>query len=193
MTIADRLPKGDADVRIRRLRHGDAEAFAAGTKDAGVQRYGHLPLAEYSPEIVREQIDGVIAHGLDDGSLAVLAIADAGSDQFLGSIVLFDFRDDHAEVGFWLCPEARGRGVAQKALRLVAGVAADAGLTHLRARTAPENNGSIRVLEGVGFAQTSGPREERTPSGELTTVLAFERSVVDFLDEAKPLPDTSSR
>ncbi|WKG02174.1 GNAT family N-acetyltransferase [Mycolicibacterium sp. HK-90] len=179
MTIADRLPEDDGDVRVRQLRHGDAEAFAAGTKDAGVRRYGHLPLADYSPDIVREQIDGVIAQGLDDGSLAVLAIADASSDRFLGSIVLFDFRADHAEVGFWLCPEARGRGVAQKAMRLIADVAADAGLTQLRARTAPENNGSIRALEGVGFVQTDGPREERTPSGELATVLAFERSVVE--------------
>lgn len=47
--IADRLPAREGDVIVRRLRHDDAEAFAAGTKDPAVRRYGHLPLREYSP------------------------------------------------------------------------------------------------------------------------------------------------
>lgn len=180
MKIADGLPCGEGDVIVRRLGHGDAEAFAAGTRDAAVRQHGHLPLSEYSAEIVREQIDGVISQGLNDGSLAVLGIADAPSDRFLGSIVLFDFREDRAEVGFWLTPEARGRGVAQKALRAVARVAAHAGLTHLDAWTVQENEGSRRVLEGVGFVQTGAPGEHVAPSGEKVTGLTFERSVVEF-------------
>lgn len=73
-----------------------------------LKRNGHLPLSECTESIVRDQIDGDIAAGLADGSLAVLAIADAGSDEFLGSIVLFNIRSDRAEVGFWLAPWSRG-------------------------------------------------------------------------------------
>lgn len=178
MRIVDQLPEVEGDVIVRRLRHGDADAFAAGTKDEAVRRYGHLPLAEYSPETVRDQIDGVIAQGLEENSLAVLAVAEASSDRFLGSIVVFGLREGHAEVGFWLCPEARGRGAAQKALRAIADVVSAAGLTRLWARTVPENEGSRRVLESVGFVQTGEPRAELTPSGEMATVLTFERRLV---------------
>lgn len=85
---------------------------------------------------MREQIDGVIADGLAEGSLAVLVIADAKSDEFLGSVVLFDVQADRAEVGFWLAPWGRGRGAARQALRAGAWVAAHAGLALLVARTA---------------------------------------------------------
>ncbi|MGE2723306.1 GNAT family N-acetyltransferase [Mycolicibacterium pulveris] len=174
-SIADHLPRTQGDVTVRRLRHDDADAFAAGTLDPAVRRYGHLPLPEYSPRIVREQIDGVIADGLADGSLGVLAIADGASDEFLGSIVLFDIRETHAEVGFWLRPQARGRGAAQQALVAVAGIAGASGLTQLTARTVPENTGSRRVLEGAGFVQTGEPQQQVTPSGATAAVLTFSR------------------
>ncbi|VEG39194.1 N-acetyltransferase GCN5 [Mycolicibacterium flavescens] len=174
MRIADRLPRGEGNVTVRRLRHGDAHAFAAGTDDDAVRRFAHLPLREYSAEIVREQIDGVIARGLADDTLAVLAIADAWSDGFLGSIVLFDIHEFDAEVGFWLAPQGRGRGAARQGLSAVVGLATEAGLTRLTARTAPKNDGSRRVLEGVGFVLADGPRDEVTPSGEAMTVVTYE-------------------
>ncbi|MGV0793316.1 GNAT family N-acetyltransferase [Mycolicibacterium sp. XJ1819] len=180
MKIVDRLPLIEGDVTVRRLRHRDAEAFAAGTKDSAVRRYAHLPISEYSAAIVREQIDGIIAQGLEDDSLAVLAIADAPSDMFLGSIVLFDFAQAGAEVGFWLSSHGRGRGAARKALSAVTRLAGEAGLTHLTARTAPENHGSRRVLESVGFTQVDGPHQAVTPSGQVAALLGFERSVAEF-------------
>lgn len=180
MRIADCLPGREGDVSVRRLGHHDADAYAAGTEDDAVQRYGHLPLTEYSPQIVRDQIDHEIGQGLDDGSLAVLAIADAESDEFLGSIVVFDVRPDRAEVGFWLAPQARGRGAARNGLRAVLRLAADAGLRYLDARTDSANDGSRRVLEAAGFVQTEGPHDELAPSGELVNVLTFERSLVEL-------------
>jgi len=180
MSFLTVLPCIEADVRVRPLKYEDATAFAEGTRDEAVRRFGHLPLSEYTPEVVREQIDGVIAAGLADGSLAVLAVADAQSDGFLGSIVLFDVREDRAEVGFWLAPWARGRGAAQQALRATARMAAHIGLSLLVARTAPENEGSRRVLEGAGFRQVGPPRTETVPSGEVVTVLSFERPLAEF-------------
>lgn len=122
---------------------------------------------------MRDEIDGVIARGLADDPLAVLAIADAWSDDFLGSIVLFDIHESDAEVGFWLAPQGRGRGAARQGLSAVAGLATEAGLIRLTARTAPENVGSRRVLERVGFVLAGGPRDGVTPSGETTTVVTY--------------------
>lgn len=182
MRIVERLPVREGDVSVRQLSHADAGAYAAGTDDAAVRRYGHLPLPEYTAQIVREQIDGDIARGLADDSLAVLAIADAHSDEFLGSIVLFDFRADRAEVGFWLTPKARGRGAAGNALRAVARLAAATGLRHLDARTDCANEGSRRVLDGAGFVAKEGPHDALAPSGEVVTVLSYERSVAELRD-----------
>lgn len=175
MGIAEHLPRGVDDVIVRQLAHRDAEPFALGTTDQAVRQYAHLPLTDYTPEIVREQIDGVILEGLHSNSLAVLAIADAASDQFLGSIVLFDFRDDRAEVGFWLAPSARGRAAAVRALAAITQVAAESGLSRLEARTVPDNAASRRVLEAAGFARVGQPYEGVAPSGATVTVLAYER------------------
>ena len=75
VTTAEHLPVAAGGVVVRLLREEDAEAFARDTRDPVVQQYGQLPLQHYTPEIVREQIDGVIADGLADGTLAVLAVA----------------------------------------------------------------------------------------------------------------------
>ena len=173
--IAELLPRAEGDVVVRRLMHRDAELYASGTKDAAVRRYGHLPLDDYTPEIVSAQIDGVNMAGLQSNSPAILAIADATSDEFLGSIAVFDFRDDRAEVGFWLARWARGRGAAQKALGAVAQIAAESGLSRLEARTAPDNGRSRRALEGAGFIRVGQPHQAVTPTGETLTVLAYER------------------
>lgn len=62
----------------------------------------------------------------------MLVIADAGSDGFLGSIVLFNVRAGRAEVGFWLAPWGRGRGAARDALSAAPRIATHQGLTFER-------------------------------------------------------------
>lgn len=175
MDISSALPRQNGQTRIRQLESKDAAAFADGTRDEAVTRYAHLPLTEYTPQVVQAQIDGVIAAGLADGSLAVLAVADSGTDDFLGSVVVFGIGDCRAEVGFWLAPWARGRGAAGAALEAVVGLAADLGLETLTARTAPENVASQRVLEKAGFTREGEPRIEAAPSGQMVTLLCYER------------------
>lgn len=177
MPLTDHLPLDQSGVRLRRLHHDDADAFARGTEDPAVRRFGHLPLPEYTPAVVRAQIDGVIADGLHAGDLAVLAVADPATDEFLGSLVLFDFRPGRAEVGFWIAPWGRGRGVARGAVQAALELAAAVRISHLDARTSPENDGSVRVLTGAGFRQIGGVRTETTPSGEESELLLFERAV----------------
>jgi RimJ/RimL family protein N-acetyltransferase len=59
-----------------------------------------------------------------------------------------------AEVGYWLCREARGRGAATTAVRLVAGWAfRELGVGRLNLQTAPENLASQRVAERAGFTR----------------------------------------
>ena len=168
------LPFQDGGVRLRRLRPDDASAYAEGTKDGEVRRYGHLPEPEYTPESVREMITREVNPGLERGDLAVLAIAQAASDAFAGSLVLFDVNEHSAEVGFWLHPAHRGKGITAIALRMAARFASHSGLQELTARTLTDNIASQRVLETVGFVQT-GIAKDTTPSGQQLDLLHYAR------------------
>lgn len=165
MDLTTLLPRSSARVTLRPLRHEDAGPYADGTADPEVRRFAHLPEPEYDAARVEQLIDADIADGLTHGTLGVLAVAEHDTDEFLGSLVLFDISAESAEVGFWLTPQARGRGAASAALAAAEEVARDLGLQRLRARTAVGNRASHRVLERAGFRPRGSPVAGRTPSG----------------------------
>lgn len=167
------LPLDDGRVRLRAMRPEDATAYASGSADAAVRRFGHLPRPEYTPGSVRTMIEQDVEPGLTRGDLAVLTIAAAESDAFAGSLVVFDVSGDTAEVGFWLHPDSRGSGYAAAALGLAANFARASGLTLLTARTVPDNEGSRRALTAAGFTHTASMIEE-APSGQPVELLRFE-------------------
>ena len=74
-----------------------------------------------------------------------LAILDAETGELLGSIEL---HFTGPTVGYWVAPEARGRGVATRALELVC---ASTERRPLRLTTHPDNLASQRVAEKAGF------------------------------------------
>ena len=167
------LPISDGIVTIRAMSAADAEAYASGTEDALVKRFAHLPLDTYTPQIVRTLIDGAIADGLRDGALAVLAICDARSNQFLGSLVFFDVTSDDAEIGYWVAPEHRGLGVAVRALALAIEMAGALSLKQLRAKTVEENPPSQKVLLTTGFEPSGDVRPEVLPSGRTQMSITY--------------------
>lgn len=162
--IAAALPLSDGSVRLRTMNEADANAYAAGTNDAEVKRFAHLPLDHYTPAIVRDLINGVIADGLRDASLAILTIADEHTNTFIGSLVLFDITADSAEIGYWVSSERRGQGVASRSLELSITLARTLGLQQLHARTVQDNAASSHVLLRAGFAQASPTTRHRVPA-----------------------------
>src|SRR5699024_11749054 len=98
MIDAALLPLRNTHACLRQLRHDDAVAYAAGTSDPAVQRYGHLPEPSYTPASVKAMIDGEVRAGLERGDLAVLAIAEAETVEFAGSLVIFDVSDAQWEI-----------------------------------------------------------------------------------------------
>lgn len=173
MDLTRLLPRSTDVVTLRELAHRDSAAYAEGTTDVDVRRFGHLPEPEYTPERVSALIDTTIRDGLDSGTLAVLAIAERATDEFVGSLVVFDVTPQSAEVGFWLAPAARGCGAAGDALQLAADVARDGSLTRLRARTLVDNHASRRVLERAGYRPEGEPAPDTTPSGETALVQGY--------------------
>lgn len=69
------------------------------------------------------------------------------------------------EIGFGVGERRRGRGYASAAVRAVAALARDAGLSCLTAETASDNHASQRVLERNGFVR--GAEREDPVDGHL--------------------------
>lgn len=166
------LPLRNGQAVLREMQPGDARAYAVGTTDRIVRRYAHLPEPEYTEDSVKALIAGPIREGLERGDLAVLTIAQPGSDIFAGSLVLFGAEERSVEVGFWVHHDHRGEGRAGGALLLAARLAALSGFTSLVARTVPGNSASQRVLEGSGFVYER-TTQDVAPSGRSVELKRF--------------------
>lgn len=92
--------------------------------------------------------------GWKEGTHAGFAVTDAETGDVIGSISVhfFDPEQGVAEVGYWVRREARGRGVAARATRLVARWAiTTCGMARLQLRADRRNVASQRVAEEAGF------------------------------------------
>ena len=174
MLDADLLPLSDDRARLRPLALQDAAAYAEGTEDPAVRTHAHLPEPRYTPSSVRAMIRRDVEPGLQRGDLAVLTIADPATDSFAGSLVLFGVRAPEVEVGFWIHPAHRGKGLTAAALELGARFAAGSGLRRLTARTSGHNVASQRVLAASAF-ELVGHAVETAPDGQLVELLRYER------------------
>jgi RimJ/RimL family protein N-acetyltransferase/nitrite reductase/ring-hydroxylating ferredoxin subunit len=145
-------PLGDGVITLRPFRADDAPAIAAACQDPEIHRWIPIIPVPYAEVDAR----GFILMTLEawhEGTGYEFAIADAATDRYIGSIGLHlgPNARRHA-VGYLVSPEARGRGVAVRALRLVTRWGFDQlGIQRLALWTLPGNVRSQRVAEKAGF------------------------------------------
>ena len=107
----------DDDIRLRLRTDADNPAIVDACRDPEVVRWTRVPesydeakAAEWAVESQRQREAGTGLH---------LVVADAASDELLGSIGVHLNQDEgRADVGYWLVPQARGRGVMTRAVGL---------------------------------------------------------------------------
>ena len=118
------------------------------------------------------------------------AIADAESEELLGCVSVFDMNNridkTVGEIGYWLHPEARGRGVMSTAVGLVIEQAfkpvAEGGLGRRRLIlfAAEGNTASAHVAEVNGFTHVSTERAAGPlRDGTYTNILGFDLLATD--------------
>jgi len=93
------------------------------------------------------------------------AAVDAETGRVLGSCGVFwhNPAQEIAEVGYWTRREARGRGVATRAVRLLAGwILGDLAFERLELRADTRNEASMRVAEKAGFTKEGVLRSAAT-------------------------------
>jgi [ribosomal protein S5]-alanine N-acetyltransferase len=89
------------------------------------------------------------------GTRARLTIQEESSDEFRGRILVHnvDWENGRAELGVWVVPQARGRGLARSALRLAARwLVESCGLARLELLTEPDNEPMLRAAQAAGFS-----------------------------------------
>jgi [ribosomal protein S5]-alanine N-acetyltransferase len=167
-----RLPDSPAvlsadGVHLRRFAEGDVDLLLAGARDPEVVRWTFMP-ADLDVRRARILVErGLVMEG--EGRFHRYVISAAPDAPSAGQVLIVLQDDDDprcADIVYWLLPEARGRGLATRAARLLIRWAFDeAGVSKLALYTKVGNDRSDRVAERCGFhfegtvVQTRGGRE----------------------------------
>ncbi|MEO8690869.1 MAG: GNAT family N-acetyltransferase [Solirubrobacteraceae bacterium] len=153
----------DGVITLRAKARSDVDALTAACQDPEIPRWTRVPVpyrrADAIGWIAASELE--LAAGLGIDWLAVDA-----EDRLLASVALMGIARERAtaEIGYWVAREARGRGVATRAVRLVSEWAAsELGLTTLELVIHEDNAPSHAVARAAGYTETEerrvAPRE----------------------------------
>jgi RimJ/RimL family protein N-acetyltransferase len=112
--------------------------------------------------------------------MLVLTIADPAADRYLGAIVLIRREADTGELAYVVAPEARGRGLAPRAVRALGDWAfAELGMQRLQLRIDPENEVSHAVALRSGYQREGTLRSAFVVRGRRADVVMYSRLPTD--------------
>ena len=166
-------PLTDGDILLRPWDRRDVPAITAACQDPEIPRWTVVP-PTYTERHAR---DFVRATGADvkAGRELALAVVDP-DDRVLGALGMsnFDWSDLKAEIGYWMAPEARRRGIGARGARLLA----EWGLRTLQLDRIellahPENEASQRLAERAGFTREGTLRKYRRRHGVREDLVMF--------------------
>ena len=165
-------------LKLRAFRPGDLLRLLEAMQDWSVQQWLDTPPWPYGEADGRAWID-YVARDHAEGRPQHFAIAAGDDDRLLGC-VSFEQTGGLPALGYWLHPEAWGRGYAAEAARALTEQACEVlDYPAVCARTDPDNLASQRVLEKLGFRPDgSDPVRTRRGSGH---ALRFR---LDFAEES---------
>jgi len=163
--VAPRL--SDREIGVRALVREDVPDIVAACADPEIPRWTRVP----SP-YTREDAERFIAIAATEAAAGDgVALAVTGADgRVIGTVGLMevDRARGRGEIGYWTAAEARGHGVATRAVELLRDWAhAELGLTEIEILAHGANRPSQRVAERAGFADTGAIRSvPRMPPGK---------------------------
>jgi RimJ/RimL family protein N-acetyltransferase len=168
-------------LRLRPQAERDLARIVAGCGDPECVRWMRLsePVTEESARANwAEEL-----HRMALGTAVRWVVADPDSDALLGVVSLFGMDEravGGAELGYWVHPEARGRGIATTAARAAVRHAVvpveDGGLGRARvhALVGADNAASLRVLAAAGFREAGRERDRLVIDGARMDAVLFD-------------------
>ncbi len=159
-------PLADAVVSLRPLAAVDIATVEAALDDPEICRWFDNRGVSASEVVERAAARWHAAEG------AEFAVLDAG--ECVGSVWLTLGVDSRATVGYWLLPDARGKGLITHALVLVSRWAFDElGVKRIGLLADPRNLASVRLAERAGFHREGVLRSWVDVNGERVDHLLF--------------------
>lgn len=157
-------PLTDGVVTLREWgAEGDVEAITAACNDRAISEWLELIPYPYTEDDAREYI-AQCRQGWADGTFTNFAIAEPETGAAIGSMGVRWLEPDQGvvEVGYWVAPEARGKGICTRALVVVSRwLIAEHGMERVQLRAEERNTASKRVAEKAGFTREGVLRSNR--------------------------------
>jgi RimJ/RimL family protein N-acetyltransferase len=175
----------DGLITLRPWARDDARFMAEAHADPAIQRYNGnhdrlgyptQPLSVTDAEAAIDQFalnwQAFTTTGTPSG--VVFAIVDTASGELVGCCGLDDWStEDVAQFGYWIAPQARGRGYATRAAILFTRWLFDQGAARVVLTVVAGNEGSVAVARRAGFVHEGTMREHSVWKGERYDVLWF--------------------
>jgi RimJ/RimL family protein N-acetyltransferase len=160
------VPALDGDgVRLRPWEEDDLPVLARGLGDPDVVRWGGGSTATTEDDAARWLLRA--RRRAADGATIAWAVEVDGAVVGATGIRSVNWSDLHASAAYWVLPEARGRGIAGRALDTAARHAFEGvGLHRVQLQHAIGNDASCRVAEKARFVLESVQRESFLLHGE---------------------------
>jgi len=159
MTLEDEI------VLLRPFDKGDVPAIVAACQDPEIPRWTSVP----SPYTEADAVAW-----LESDVEESFAVVDRSTGELLGSIGVRYLDSAVGEVGYWMKREARGRGLATRALALLSRWAlVEKSLARFQLRADVENVASQRVAEKAGFVREGVLRSSLELMGERRDVIMY--------------------
>jgi RimJ/RimL family protein N-acetyltransferase len=163
-------PLVDGDLTLRPPREADVAAITRLCQDPDVQRFTRVP-SPYTENDARSFL-ALHADGIEDGTGVHLLTVDITTDEVLGAVGGdIDHRDYSSEVGYWVGPDARGRGIATRGTRLLVRFLLDElDIRYVMLHAAVDNPASNAVARKLGFTHEGTSRDAMLlgPTGDLS-------------------------
>lgn len=130
----------------------DVDAITAACQDPAIQRYVPVPVPYARADAVSYASE-FCPDGWASGGRLTWAVLEGG--ELVGTVGLHALAEGAAEIGYWLAPGARGRGIMREAAAAVVDHGFDAsvglGLARIGWRAYAGNSGSAAVARALGF------------------------------------------
>jgi RimJ/RimL family protein N-acetyltransferase len=147
-------PLTDGVITLRAKERGDVDALVAACQDPEIARWTRVP----QPYGREDALGWIAASQLEVAAgTAIHWLAVDAEDRLLASISVMeiDRRAGTGEIGYWVARDARGRGVARRAVALAYEWAVgELGLATVEITVHEDNAASLAVARAAGFAPT---------------------------------------